>query len=81
MPLAIVDEKLRDLAPLDAAALEMNDQHLFVRFVATGRAPAVGELVRLGLSHPCTAFDKWRTIPVIASRDDPRVIRWIETRF
>ena len=80
-PLAIVDERLRDLAPLDAAPLEMNDQHLFVRFAATGRAPAVGELVRLGLSHPCTAFDKWRTIPVIASRDDPRVIRWIETRF
>ena len=25
----------------------------------------VGEVVRLGLSHPCTAFDKWRWIPVV----------------
>ncbi|AMB42224.1 hypothetical protein NicSoilE8_39870 [Arthrobacter sp. NicSoilE8] len=25
-----------------------------------------GDVVRLGLSHPCTAFDKWTVIPVLA---------------
>ena len=34
----------------------------------------VGDVVRLGLSHPCTAFDKWRLIPVVdgAGRAGPR---------
>ena len=26
-------------------------------------------MVRLGLSHPCTAFDKWRLIPVVDDAD------------
>jgi D-serine deaminase-like pyridoxal phosphate-dependent protein len=25
-----------------------------------------GDVIRLGLSHPCTAFDKWTLIPVLA---------------
>ena len=25
----------------------------------------VGDLVGCGISHPCTAFDKWRLIPVV----------------
>jgi D-serine deaminase-like pyridoxal phosphate-dependent protein len=39
--------------------------------------------VRLGLSHPCTAFDKWRLIPVIddASVALPRVVDAVETYF
>jgi D-serine deaminase-like pyridoxal phosphate-dependent protein len=54
--------------------LRLNDQHAFVR-VADDSAIAVGDVVRLGLSHPCTAFDKWRAIPMIDSADrlDPRV--------
>jgi len=28
--------------------------------------PAVGDWVGLGLSHPCTTFDKWRLIPVVS---------------
>ena len=43
----------------------------------------VGSVVRLGLSHPCTAFDKWRLIPVIDDADaaDPRVVDAVETWF
>ena len=34
--------------------------------------PPCGEVVRLGLSHPCTVFDKWRWIPVVDDAgDDP----------
>ncbi|TDE89544.1 amino acid deaminase [Occultella glacieicola] len=47
------------LRPLeDAEVFELNDQHAFVR-TAAGAEPAVGELVVLGTSHPCTLHDKW----------------------
>ena len=47
----------------------VNDQHGFLRWDPGQAEPvAIGDLLRLGLSHPCTAFDKWRVIPVI---DDP----------
>lgn len=63
---------------------KVNDQHAFV---ATGQAStaraAVGDVVRLGLSHPCTAFDKWRAIPVVADADadDPVVVDVVRTVF
>lgn len=37
---------------------ELNDHHTFLRTPA-GEEPAVGELVALGTSHPCTLHDKW----------------------
>jgi len=43
---------------------KMNDHHTYLS-VADGVPLAVGELVRFGISHPCTAFDKWRLIPVV----------------
>lgn len=40
------------------------DQHAFLRH--DGEAGlAVGEIVSCGISHPCTAFDKWQLIPVV----------------
>lgn len=47
----------------EARCPQISDQHLFL----TG-APEdleVGDVVRLGLSHPCTSFDKWRLVPVV----------------
>ncbi|WP_431806878.1 amino acid deaminase [Microbacterium paraoxydans] len=60
----------------------LNDQHAFLR-LADGAQVAVGEVVRLGLSHPCTAFDKWRVVAVIddPDADDPRVIGAVATCF
>lgn len=57
-----------------AEVLRLNDQHCFVRIAADAEL-AVGDVVKLGLSHPCTAFDKWRAIAVIDSADlpEPRV--------
>ena len=43
-----------------------NDQHAYLEGTdPLGTALAVGDLLELGISHPCTAFDKWRAIPVI----------------
>ena len=43
---------------------QLNDQHAFVR-VPPGAEPAVADLVCLGISHPCTAHDKWQVTPVV----------------
>jgi D-serine deaminase-like pyridoxal phosphate-dependent protein len=38
-----------------------------------------GDLVSFGISHPCTAFDKWRVMPVVD--DDYVVVDLITTYF
>jgi D-serine deaminase-like pyridoxal phosphate-dependent protein len=55
--------------PLAGRITAVNDQHAFLRIDAATPL-RVGEVVRLGLSHPCTAFDRWRLIPVVAGGDD-----------
>lgn len=62
----------------------LNDQHAFLRLSGgTVDDVPVGTVVRLGLSHPCTAFDKWRLIPVIDDADaaNPRIVELIHTFF
>jgi D-serine deaminase-like pyridoxal phosphate-dependent protein len=54
------------------------DQHAFLR-VPDGAELAPGDLVCLGVSHPCTNFDKWRVIPVVD--DEHRVVDAIHTFF
>ncbi len=70
--------------PSDATITAVNDQHAFVRLPG-GMASdlPVGAVVRLGLSHPCTAFDKWRLIPVVDDADAarPRVVDLVHTFF
>lgn len=67
--------------PLSAEISAVNDQHAFLRLPA-GDPLAVGDVVRLGLSHPCTAFDKWRVIPVVADdSENPQVVDMISTYF
>ena len=56
----------------------LNDHHTYLA-VEPGAEVAVGEVLRFGLSHPCTAFDKWREIPVID--DDHRVVDVLHTYF
>jgi D-serine deaminase-like pyridoxal phosphate-dependent protein len=72
-------------AVLDKAEVTaLNDQHAFLRLPG-GHADdiPVGSIVRLGLSHPCTAFDKWRLIPVVDDADaaNPRIVDLIHTFF
>ena len=56
----------------------LNDQHAYCR-MRSEIAIEPGDLVGCGVSHPCTAFDKWRVIPVLD--DDDRVIDAIATYF
>ncbi len=38
-----------------------NDQHAYMRFPA-GADIAIGDTIVAGISHPCTAFDKWDVV-------------------
>ncbi|MFD3624212.1 MULTISPECIES: amino acid deaminase [unclassified Streptomyces] len=56
----------------------LSDQHAWLR--TTGDAGLeVGDWVGLGLSHPCTSFDKWVLIPVAEA--DGTVVDYIRTFF
>jgi len=58
----------------------MNDQHAYLRFPADADvAPQVGDLIGCGISHPCTTFDKWRSLFTVD--DDYRVTGAIRTFF
>lgn len=72
---------VRGRGPLPGAphVTALNDQHAFLRDADV----SVGDVVRLGLSHPCTAMDKWTLIPVIddADAERPLVIDLVRTFF
>ena len=56
----------------------LNDQHAYCH-VPAGFRLEVGDMVGSGVSHPCTAFDKWRVIPLLD--DDDRVVEAVATFF
>jgi D-serine deaminase-like pyridoxal phosphate-dependent protein len=63
----------------DASILAMNDQH---SYLGLGEQDLpLGSVVALGLSHPCTTFDKWHYLPVVASQDNDRVVDLVRTFF
>ncbi|PVE06314.1 amino acid deaminase [Limnohabitans sp. Rim28] len=57
----------------------LSDQHAHMVFDAEGVWPQVGDRVALGISHPCTTFDKWRWMAII--EDDGRISGAISTHF
>jgi D-serine deaminase-like pyridoxal phosphate-dependent protein len=65
-------------AARDMRAVRLDDQHCYLELPA-GAELAPGEMVCLGISHPCTTFDKWRVIPVVD--DGYRVLDAIHTFF
>ncbi|MGN6271715.1 MAG: alanine racemase [Protaetiibacter sp.] len=72
-----------DGRPLPGARIvALNDQHARLE-LPPGLLLAVGEVVLLGISHPCTAFDRWRLIPEVenARQPDPRVVGFLATVF
>ena len=50
-----------------ASVAALNDQHAHLR-VDPASPLAPGDLVGFAISHPCTAFDRWRVIPVVDER-------------
>ncbi|WP_295955735.1 alanine racemase [Rhodoferax sp.] len=65
--------------PADWHISALNDQHAYLRFDPAGVVPQVGDRVVLGISHPCTTFDKWRWMAVV--EDDGSVTGAIHTEF
>ena len=65
-----------------ARVVALNDQHARLELPPELEL-AVGEVVLLGISHPCTAFDRWRLLPEVEhARDrEPRVVGFVATVF
>ncbi|MEV5885561.1 amino acid deaminase [Streptomyces sp. NPDC052020] len=71
----------RDGAERPADGIEvgaLSDQHTWLR-TAPEADLEVGDWIGLGLSHPCTSFDKWQLIPVAEA--DGTVVDYIRTFF
>lgn len=62
----------------DARVEKLNDQHAYL-MIGDGVDLQIGDLVCCGISHPCTAFDKWRVLPVV--NDDYDVVDLYRTFF
>ncbi len=62
----------------NARVTKLNDQHAYLQ-ISDEHELQVGDLVCCGISHPCTAFDKWRVLPVV--NDDYEVIDLYRTFF
>jgi D-serine deaminase-like pyridoxal phosphate-dependent protein len=60
------------------AVTELNDQHAYLR-LDPGAALGPGDLVGLGISHPCTTLDKWRVLVLL--NDDDTVTDLVHTFF
>lgn len=65
----------------DATVSNMNDQHSYLRLDTDRLSAPVGSVVALGLSHPCTAFDKWRVLPIVDSWESGLVVDLVRTYF
>ena len=69
---------IEQVALAGCSIFKLNDQHAYMSF-PTALHLEIGTLVCCGISHPCTAFDKWRLIPVVD--DDYKVIDLYKTFF
>jgi D-serine deaminase-like pyridoxal phosphate-dependent protein len=58
---------------------KLNDQHAFMT-LGDGSPVEVGDWIGLGLSHPCTVFDKWPLLPVVEA-DGRTVVDFVRTYF
>ncbi len=80
VPLHIVRGSDRRVEPLDKGTMDnLNDQHGFLHIDNEQAGIRVGDRIGFGLSHPCTAFDKWRTVLLVG--DDYEIRQEIVTWF
>ncbi|MEU6663525.1 amino acid deaminase [Streptomyces sp. NPDC046821] len=56
----------------------LSDQHGWLR-TERGEDLEVGDWLGMGLSHPCTSFDKWQLIPLVEA--DGTVVDYVHTFF
>jgi D-serine dehydratase len=69
-------DRVEAIEPIRLHAL--NDQHAYLD-LDPAASLSVGDLVGFGISHPCTTFDKWRSMALVD--DDYNVIEMVETLF
>ena len=67
-----------DLATVGAEVRALSDQHAFVH-VPDSVDVAVGDLVRMGISHPCTTLDRWPVL--LLTNPDWSVVGAVRTQF
>ena len=81
IPLTVCARASRErvVVPEGWAIQKLNDQHAYLHLASDARGLQVGDRVCLGLSHPCTTFDKWRWMPVVD--EDCAVVDAIVTCF
>lgn len=82
LPRPLLCHTANGVGPITGWAVEkLSDQHAFFRAATpeTATPLAVGDLVALGISHPCTTFDKWPLI--LEVDDDYRVVGGLRTFF
>jgi D-serine deaminase-like pyridoxal phosphate-dependent protein len=78
VPLRVRRTDGREEAAEGVSVTQFNDHHAFLS-VPAGTKLVPGDLICFGISHPCTAFDKWQIIPVVD--DEYRVTDLIRTYF
>jgi D-serine dehydratase len=70
-PLRVCPRGTHDLRAADPSwrISKLNDHHAYLEGTGPQHAALqVGDLVCLGISHPCTTFDKWRWMPLVDER-------------
>ncbi|MER8235373.1 alanine racemase [Streptomyces sp. NPDC094049] len=73
------DGRTGEIRPADGITVTgLSDQHAWVR-TREGADLEVGDWLGMGLSHPCTAFDKWQLIPLVEA--DGTVVDYVRTFF
>jgi D-serine deaminase-like pyridoxal phosphate-dependent protein len=77
IPLTAVGSDHRDVSGT-MTVQRLNDQHAFVH-VPKDDPLSVGDLLVCGVSHPCSAFDRWSLIPVVDDSYD--VVEAVRTFF
>lgn len=77
MPIPEVARRNGVTRPFEATVTKLNDQHAYLSFAGDLE---IGDRVGLGISHPCTTFDKWPLLAV-AGPDGETVVDLIRTYF
>lgn len=79
VPLRLVRRGAAPVPLEDAALSALDDQHGYLRLGPGAPALAPGDRVGFGLSHPCTALDRWRRVLLVDERY--QVLEILETCF
>ncbi|MFE0699604.1 alanine racemase [Streptomyces sp. NPDC058872] len=73
------DARTGEVRPAEGITVTgLSDQHAWLR-TEPGADLEVGDWVGMGLSHPCTSFDKWPLIPLVEA--DGTVVDHVRTFF